>query len=42
MVVNVIAAMEAKHPNLTRQKSFYVEISRARYRAEQVAGAGSA
>ena len=33
---NVIAAMEAKHPNLTTQKSFYVEISRARYRAELV------
>ena len=26
----VIAAMEANHPNLTTQKSFYVEISRAR------------
>ena len=35
-VDNVIAAMEAKHPNLTTQKSFYVEISRARYRAELV------
>ena len=33
---NVIAAMEANHPNLTTQKSFYVEISRARYRAELV------
>ena len=35
-VDNVIAAMEARHPNLTTQKSFYVEISRARYRAELV------
>ncbi|MDE0001399.1 MAG: conjugative relaxase [Rhodospirillaceae bacterium] len=35
-VDNVIAAMEAKHPKLTTQKSFYVEISRARYRAELV------
>ena len=35
-VDNVIAAMEAKHPNLTTQKSFYVEISRARYWAELV------
>ena len=35
-VDNVIAAMEANHPNLTTQKSFYVEISRARYRAELV------
>ena len=35
-VDNVIAAMEAKHPNLTTQKSFYVEISRARDRAELV------
>ncbi len=35
-VDNVIAAMEAKHPNLTTQKSFYVEISRARNRAELV------
>ena len=35
-VDHVIAAMEAKHPNLTTQKSFYVEISRARYRAELV------
>ena len=32
----VIAAMEAKHPTLTTQKSFYVEISRARDRAELV------
>ena len=35
-VDNVIAAMEATHPKLTTQKSFYVEISRARYRAELV------
>ncbi len=35
-VDNVIAAMEAGHPHLTTQKSFYVEISRARYRAELV------
>ena len=35
-VDNVIAAMEAKHPHLTTQKSFYVEISRARDRAELV------
>ncbi len=35
-VDSVIAAMEAKHPNLTTQKSFYVEISRARDRAELV------
>ena len=28
-VDNVIAAMEASHPHLTTQKSFYVEISRA-------------
>ncbi len=35
-VDNVIAAMEARHPNLTTQKSFYVEISRARDRAELV------
>ena len=33
-VDNVIAAMEASHPNLTTQKSFYVEISRAHDRAE--------
>ena len=32
-VDNVIAAMEARHPHLTTQKSFYVEISRARDRA---------
>ena len=31
-----IAAMEANHPHLTTQKSFYVEISRARDRAELV------
>ena len=35
-VDTVIAAMEAKHPHLTTQKSFYVEISRARDRAELV------
>ena len=33
-VDNVIAAMEAGHPHLTTQKSFYVEISRARDRSE--------
>ncbi len=32
----VIAAMEANHPTLTTQKSPYVEISRARDRAEPV------
>ena len=32
-VDNVIAAIEARHPHLTTQKSFYVEISRARERA---------
>ncbi len=35
-VDRVIAAMEAKHKHLTTQKSFYVEISRARDRAELV------
>ena len=35
-VDNVIAAMEAGHPHLTTQKSFYIEISRARDRAELV------
>ena len=35
-VDNVIAGMEAGHPHLTTQKSFYVEISRARDRAELV------
>ena len=35
-VDNVIAAMEANHPHLTTQKSLYVEISRARDRAELV------
>ncbi len=35
-VDNVIAAMEARHAKLTTQKSFYVEISRARDRAELV------
>ena len=33
---NVIAAMEANHPHLTTQRSFYVAISRARDRAELV------
>ena len=33
---NVIAAMEADHPHLTTGKAFYVEISRARHRAELV------
>ena len=33
-VNTVIAATEAKRPNLTTQKSFYVEISRARARAK--------
>ena len=32
----VIAAMEANHPNLTTQKTLYVEISRERGRAELV------
>ncbi|MDE0006241.1 MAG: relaxase domain-containing protein [Rhodospirillaceae bacterium] len=32
-VDNVIAGMESGHPHLTTQKSFYVEISRARDRA---------
>lgn len=31
---NMIAAMVANHPRLTRAKSFYVEISRARDRTE--------
>ena len=35
-VDNVIAVMEANHPHLTTQKSFYVEISRARHCAELV------
>ena len=35
-VDRVIAAMEARHRHLTTQKSFYVEISRARDRAELV------
>ena len=35
-VDNVIAAMEANHPQLTTTKAFYVEISRARDRAELV------
>ena len=35
-VDNVIAVMEANHPHLTTQKSFYVEVSRARLSAELV------
>ena len=35
-VDTVIAAMQANHPNLTNQKTLYVEISRARDRAELV------
>ena len=35
-VYTVIAAMEANHPHFTTQTSFYVEISRARDRAELV------
>ena len=35
-VDTVIAAMEASHPNLTTQKTLYVEISRARDKAELV------
>ena len=35
-VDTVIAAMEANHPQLTTAKAFYVEISRARDRAELV------
>ncbi|MXY42305.1 MAG: relaxase domain-containing protein [Rhodospirillaceae bacterium] len=35
-VDTVIAALEAKHPTLTNQKTLYVEISRARDRAELV------
>ena len=35
-VDTVIAAMEANHPSLTNQKTLYVEISRARDRAELV------
>ncbi len=35
-VDNVIAAMEANHPQLTTAKAFYVEISRARDRAQLV------
>ncbi len=35
-VDNVIAGMEANHPNLTTAKAFYVEISRARDQAELV------
>ena len=32
----VIVAMKANHPNRTTQKTFYVEISRARHHAELV------
>jgi len=39
-VDNVIAVMEAIHPHLTTQKSFCVEISRSRYRAELVTDDG--
>ena len=35
-VDNVIAVTEAKHPKLSTQKGFYVEISRARHNAELV------
>ncbi len=35
-VDNVIAVMEARHPRLSTQKSFHVEISRARHKAELV------
>ncbi len=35
-VDNAITVMEANHPHLTTQKSFYVEISRARHNAELV------
>ena len=35
-VDRVIAAMEAEHAHLTTQKTFYVEISRARHHAELV------
>ena len=35
-VYTVVVAMEANHPNLTTQKTLYVEISRARDRAELV------
>ena len=35
-VDTVIAAMEANHPHLTTQETLYVEISRARHRAELV------
>ena len=35
-VDRVIAAMEAEHAHLTTQKTFYVEISRARFHAELV------
>ncbi len=35
-VDTVIAAMEANHPEFTNQKTLYVEISRARDRAELV------
>ena len=35
-VDHVITTMEVSHPHLTTQKSLYVEISRARHRAELV------
>ena len=35
-VDTVIAAMESRHPHLTNQRMLYVEISRARHRAELV------
>ena len=35
-VDNVIAVMDSRHPHLSTQKSFYVEISRARHRADLV------
>ena len=35
-VDNIVVAMEANHPHLTTQKSFYVAISRARVRAELI------
>ncbi len=35
-VDNVIAAIETQHPHLKTQRSFYVEISRARDRVELV------
>lgn len=35
-VDNVVAVMEANHPHLTTRKSFYVESSRVRHKAELV------